>query len=103
MDSRTAVVIEGTLNDGTVFVDTTYALVVSAHGCLVAVSRQLELGEEIILRNTATKLHERCRVVYLAKCPDGHTNVGLAFEDESADFWGDVYLPSVEGDCVVQS
>ena len=90
-----AVIIEGILSDGTAFVDMTYALVLSAHGCLVTVRRPIELGRQVILRNPATNFREQCKVVYVAQVTSGETQVGLGFENETPEFWGVESLPTV--------
>jgi hypothetical protein len=92
---RSAVVIEGTLSDGTTFVDMTYALVLSAHGCLATATRPMELGKQLILRNLATNVREPCRVVYVEQATGGETRIGLGFENEVPDFWGAGCLPAV--------
>jgi hypothetical protein len=97
VSARSAVIVEGILSDGTAFVDMTYALVLSAHGCLVTVPKPIELGKQVILRNPATNFREPCRVVYVAPVTRGETQVGLAFETETPEFWGVDLLPAVGG------
>jgi hypothetical protein len=97
VNARSAVVVEGLLSDGTAFIDMTYALVLSSHGCLVTVSRPIELGKQVTLRNPATNFREQCRVVYVARVTGDETRVGLGFESEAPEFWGVGRLPTVGG------
>src|SRR5260370_32293028 len=61
------VVAQGTLTDETPFVDPTRAIVLSAHGCLITLSASISLGDRLILRNTANRGEQDCRVVYLGE------------------------------------
>ena len=82
------VVAQGTLTDETPFVDPTRAIVLSAHGCLITLSASISLGDRLILRNTANREEQDCRVVYLGEKQGGRTEVGLQFKTAAPQFWG---------------
>ena len=82
------VVVQGTLTDETPFVDPTRAIVLSAHGCLITLSASISLGDRLILRNTANREEQDCRVVYLGEKQGGRIEVGLRFKTAAPQFWG---------------
>jgi len=82
------VVAQGKLTGKTPFVDPTRAIVLSAHGCLITLSASVRLGERIILRNSANREEQDCRVVYLGEKQGGRTEVGLRFKTAAPQFWG---------------
>ncbi len=88
MPAQLPVVAQGTLTDETPFVDPTRAIVLSAHGCLITLSASISLGDRLILRNTANREEQDCRVVYLGEKQGGRTEVGLRFKTAAPQFWG---------------
>jgi hypothetical protein len=93
--TQSAVVIEGRFSDGSPFLRTTHALVLSAHGCLVSLPQPIEIGAGVILRSPSTRSEQHCQVVYIGKTHAGEVQVGLGFETEAPDFWGVDCLPSI--------
>src|SRR5258708_26302126 len=81
------VVAQGTLTDETPFVDPTRAIVLSAHGCLITLSASVRLADRLILRNTANRDEQDCRVVYVAEKQGGRTELGLRFQTPAPHFW----------------
>ena len=92
--ARSTVVVEGKFSDGNRFSDTTEALVLSAHGCLVKLGKPVDIGDNIVIRNAITQKEQTCQVVYVGKGRAGDIQVGLGFEIEAPDFWGVDCLPS---------
>ena len=88
MPAQLPVVAQGTLTDETPFVDPTRAIVLSAHGCLITLSASISLGDRLILRNTANREEQDCRVVYLGEKQGGRAEVGLRFKTAAPQFWG---------------
>ncbi len=88
MPAQLPVVAQGTLTDETPFVDPTRAIVLSAHGCLITLSASISLGDRLILRNTANREEQDCRVVYVGEKQGGRTEVGLRFKTAAPQFWG---------------
>ena len=81
------VVAQGKLTGKTPFVNSTRAIVLSAHGCLITLSASVRLGERIILRNVANREEQDCRVVFLGEKQGGRTEVGLRFKTAAPKFW----------------
>jgi len=92
--AQSDVIVEGKFSDGNRFLDTTKALVLSAHGCLVTLSKPVDIGESFVVRNVNTLREQTCHVVYIGRGRAGEIHVGLGFETEAPDFWGVGRLPS---------
>jgi hypothetical protein len=93
--AHSAVIVEGRSVDGCAFSESTHALVLSAHGCLVTLPKPLEIGESVVVRNSNTLHEQRCHVVYIRGAHGGEIQVGLSFETEAPEFWGVDCLPSI--------
>ena len=98
---QSVVVVEGQFSDGSLYLDSTPALILSAHGCLVTLAKPVTIGESLVVRNSSTLQERYCQVVYIGKKCGGRTEVGLGFEVAAPDFWGIELLPS-EGKAVLQ-
>ena len=92
--AQSVVVVEGQFSDGSLYLDSTPALVLSAHGCLVTLAKPVTIGESLVVRNSSTLQERYCQVVYIGKKCAGRTEVGLGFEVAAPDFWGIELLPS---------
>ena len=88
VSAQLPVVVQGKSTDETPFADSTRAIVLSAHGCLITVSASVRLGGQLILRNVANREEQDCRVVYLGEKQGGRTEVGLRFKTSAPQFWG---------------
>lgn len=93
--AQSAVVVAGRFSDGSAFSESTHALVLSAHGCLVNLPKPVEIGESVVLRNVGTLQERRCQVVYIGGTQSGEIQAGLGFEMEAPEFWGIDCLPSI--------
>jgi hypothetical protein len=93
--TQSAVEVEGRFSDGSPFLDSTCALVLSAHGCLLTLAKPVRIGENLILRNVSTLQVQRCQVVFIGEKHDGRIQVGLGFESSAPEFWNIDALPSV--------
>ncbi len=82
------VVVHGQLADESPFADPTRAIVLSAHGCLITLSKSVRLGQKLVLGNDATRQEQECRVVYVGEKQGGRTEVGLCFKSAAPQFWG---------------
>ncbi len=82
------VVVRGKLADESPFADPTRATVLSAHGCLITLSKSVRLGQKLVLGNDATRQEQECRVVYVGERQGGRTEVGLCFKSPAPQFWG---------------
>ena len=63
-------------------------IVINAHGGLLYLHEELQLGSELILVNPATEEEQECRVVYLGDTSEKGTRVGVEFLSPSPHFWG---------------
>jgi len=86
--TRIAVKARGTANSGRKFHETSQTIVVNAHGGLLYIKEELDLGTELVLVNPATDEEQECRVVYLGDTSDKGTRTGVEFLSPSPHFWG---------------
>ena len=63
-------------------------IVINAHGGLLYVDQELELGADLVLINPATEEEQECRIVYLGDSSEKGTRVGVEFLCPSPHFWG---------------
>lgn len=63
-------------------------IVINAHGGLLYLNEELELGADIVLINPATEEEQECRIVYLGDTSEKGTRVGVEFLSASPHFWG---------------
>jgi hypothetical protein len=63
-------------------------IVINAHGGLLYLNEELELGADLVLINPATEEEQECRVVYLGDTSERGTRVGVEFLCPSPHFWG---------------
>jgi PilZ domain len=69
------------------FGEETRTLVVNAHGALISVAAQVASAQEITLNNKATRISQKCRVVYVGRAQAGKAQVGVEFVEPSPSFW----------------
>jgi hypothetical protein len=69
------------------FHEETTSLVVNANGALLALAHPVVPGETLLLTNPATRAEQSCRVIHLRATQSHESEVGVAFENPSADFW----------------
>ncbi len=86
--TRIAVRAQGRTTDGRKFRESSHTVVVNAHGGLIYLQAELELGAEIVLINPITEEEQECRVVYLGDTSAKGTRVGVEFLSPSPHFWG---------------
>jgi hypothetical protein len=63
-------------------------IVINAHGGLLYLDEELELGADLVLINPATEEEQECRIVYLGDTSEKGTRVGVEFLSPSPHFWG---------------
>ncbi len=63
-------------------------IVINAHGGLLYLNEELQLGADIVLINPATEEEQECRIVYLGDTSEKGTRVGVEFLCPSPHFWG---------------
>jgi hypothetical protein len=62
---------------------------VNHHGALLALSRKVKSGQELLLTNPATHAEQSCHVIFLKKRKQKRiVEVGVAFTEPAPHFWG---------------
>jgi hypothetical protein len=85
---RIRVVLAGKNQQGRRFRAATETIVINAHGGLVYLDQDLEMGALLILTNPFTQEEQECRIVYLGDDSDKGQRVGLEFLTPAPRFWG---------------
>lgn len=86
--TRIPVKAKGKGHAGRKFSENGQTIVINAHGGLLYLQAELELGAELVLVNPATEEEQECRVVYLGDTSDRGTRIGIEFLSPSPHFWG---------------
>jgi hypothetical protein len=76
------------------FQERTLTVSVSPHGAMVVVSKRVDKGQQLVLRNLRTEAEMECTAVYVARAPNDHYEVGLSFVLPNRAFWGVVFPPA---------
>ncbi len=86
--TRIPVQAKGTDHQGHKFRAKSQTIVINAHGGLLYLSEEIDLGSELVLINPATEEEQDCRVVYLGDTSERGTRIGVEFLSPSPHFWG---------------
>jgi len=78
---------------GKKFQETSQTIVINAHGGLLYLQAELQVGADVVLINPATEEEQDCRVVYLGDTSERGTRVGVEFLSPSPHFWGVEFAP----------
>jgi hypothetical protein len=78
---------------GKKFQESSQTIVINAHGGLLYLQAELQVGADVILSNPATEEEQDCRVVYLGDTSERGTRVGVEFLSPSPHFWGVEFAP----------
>ncbi len=85
---RVRVMLAGKNQQGRRFREATETIVINAHGGLLYLDQDLEMGSMLILTNPFTQDELECRVVYLGDDSDKGNRVGIEFLTPAPHFWG---------------
>ena len=89
MFMRVRVSLAGKNQQGRRFRNTCETIVINAHGALLYLEQDLEMGSILVLTNPLTQDDQECRVVYLGdEDSDKGRRVGLEFLTPAPHFWG---------------
>jgi len=91
--TRIPVRATGKDTDGRKFRENSQTIVINAHGCLLYLHEELQLGSDVVLINPVTEEEQECRVVYLGDTSKKGTRVGVEFLSPSPHFWGVEFAP----------
>lgn len=86
--TRIPIRAQGRAIDGRKFRENSHTIVINAHGGLIYLQHEMEMGAELVLVNPSTEEEQECRVVYLGDTSDKGTRVGVEFLSPSPHFWG---------------
>jgi hypothetical protein len=86
--TRIPIKAKGKSHTGRRFNESSQTIVINAHGGLLYLQAELDLGSELLLVNPATEEEQECRVVYLGDTSDKGTRIGVEFLSPSPHFWG---------------
>jgi hypothetical protein len=90
---RIQVVVGGKNTRNRKFREACHTIVVNAHGGLLLLQQELEMGVELVLTNPFTLEDQECRIVYLGESGDKGQRVGVEFLSPAPHFWGVEFTP----------
>ncbi len=67
--------------------------VVNAHGGLMRIKTELQLGQPMLLVNSQNKVEQNCRVVRVEDTAEGDFAVAFEFDKPNPKFWPVVFPP----------
>ena len=70
------------------FRENSQTIVVNAHGGLLYLNEEIELGADIVLINPVTEEEQECRVVYAGDLSEKGQRIGVEFLSPAPHFWG---------------
>ncbi|HWG58304.1 MAG TPA: hypothetical protein VN661_04575 [Candidatus Acidoferrales bacterium] len=79
---------------GRKFHESSQTIVINAHGGLLYLQEELQIGAEVALVNPATEEEQECRVVYVGDSSERGTRIGLEFLSPAPHFWGVEFTPT---------
>lgn len=85
---RLRVVVAGKDRDRKRFREACETIVISAHGALLMLKREVDDGAELVVTNPFTQEEQECRVVYLGEDSGKGQRVGIEFLTPAPHFWG---------------
>ncbi len=78
---------------GKKFRENSQTIVINAHGGLLYLQEEIQIGADVVLINPATEEEQECRVVYLGDTSEKGTRVGVEFLSPAPHFWGVEFAP----------
>jgi PilZ domain len=93
VDLIASVTIRGVSASGEPLSERVRSLDVSAHGALLSLKSNVDLGQVLNLRHNATKAELFCRVARFDSTLEGKTVVGVEFIEPQPNFWQVVFPP----------
>jgi len=91
--TRIPVRASGKNHQGRKFRENSQTIVINAHGALLYLNEELDMGAQIVLINPVTEEEQECRVVYLGDLCEKGTRVGVELLSPSPHFWGVDFTP----------
>jgi hypothetical protein len=85
--------VSGETGPGSLFEEETHTLAISAHGALIAVSKQVNKGQRLSLSNVQTRAALECVIAHIGKREGEHIQVGVEFMLPNPIFWHVAFPP----------
>lgn len=85
--------VSGQTGPGSLFEEETHTLAISAHGALIAVSKQVKKGQRLNLSNVLTKAALECVIAHIGRREGDHFQVGVEFTLANPIFWHVAFPP----------
>ncbi|HET8921662.1 MAG TPA: PilZ domain-containing protein [Candidatus Acidoferrum sp.] len=92
------ILLVGSDMEGKVFSETTKTVLISRHGAGIVSAYKLSPEQELILRRLDTNKETEVRVVGQIGAQKNKYTYGMAFLDQSLDFWGVKFPPMTESE-----
>ena len=74
-------------------VDDTVAVMVNKHGGMIALGRNVQAGQQLLVINKRTKESKECRVAHIGPTQGEKRWVGIEFTQAAPEFWGISFPP----------
>jgi PilZ domain len=87
------VTLFGQSQDGKIFAENTNTHIVSAHGALVFLKKDVNTQSPALLGNPKTQMEVQCRVVHRKEIAKDKYEIGLEFSSPVPRFWGINFPP----------
>lgn len=75
------------------FEEDTHTMVINAHGCSVELSRKVQKGDQLLLRNLQTAAMQECTVVHVGDAEGDQCEVAVEFLVPNPSFWQVMFPP----------
>ena len=85
--------VSGQTGPGSLFEEETHTLAISAHGALIAVSKQVSKGQRLSVSNVQTRAALECVVAHIGKREGERIQVGVEFMLPNPIFWHVAFPP----------
>jgi hypothetical protein len=85
--------VSGQTGPGSLFEEETHTLAISAHGALIAVSKQVSKGQRLSLSNVQTRAALECVIAHIGKREGEQIQVGVEFTLPNPIFWHVAFPP----------
>jgi hypothetical protein len=86
--TKISVRVQGRSSEGRKFRENSHTIVINAHGGLIYLQHEVEMGAELVVANPISEEEQECRVVYLGDTSEKGIRVGVEFLSPSPHFWG---------------
>ena len=73
--------------------ESTYTLVVNAHGALIQLELAVRVGQVVILQNPETGEEQSCRIIRRDSVAEGKSQVAIEFLKPASKFWRVAFPP----------